>query len=863
MQAIILAAGMGKRLKKLTKDNTKCMIKVNGVTLIERILHQLDCRNLSRIVIVEGYEGKKLINYIESLSIHTPIEYIDNPIYDKTNNIYSLALAKDYLCKEDTLLLESDLIFEDSLLDILIDDPRESLALVDKYESWMDGTCVVLEDDDSITDFVPGNKFQYEDMFKYYKTVNIYKFSRHFSETHYVPFLEAYSKALGNNEYYEQVLRVITMLDEPEIRAKRLNGEMWYEIDDIQDLDIAESLFTSDEDRAQRISLRYGGYWRYPKVINFCDPGNPYFPPKRMIDELKANLERVISAYPSGAEVNSLLAAKNIGVDTENVAIANGVEELIKSILSIQPTEDSIGIVRPINEEYIQRLKGLNTEEYWCSTNDSLVAEDIKVRFMNTNIKLLILSNPNTHTGVYIEKNEICSILDWAEAEKIRVLLDESYIDFTSAEKASIIESDLYKKYTKLIVLRNLSASQGMFGLRIGCAISADAEEIGKIRKDLTIWNINSVAEFYLQIFEKYKKAFASSLRATRNARNKLVADIECIDGICPIPSETNFVTCKIISDKYNSENLISELLKHNILVKNVSKRIMGQNDCIRIAVRKEDENKHLVDIMADIINSKFGNSRIADAKCNIDNGRTKKFFDERADKKLPHRYNYVIYQDLNPSLALERDRYEKERFLPHMNVQSCSDVLDIGCGVGRWADEFVKHLVKGHYIGVDYSEGLLEIAKSQFSNKENFSFFQGSFQEIKNVLKNNNLPCESGYDIILINGILMYINDDDIDDCIITASGLIKSGGCIYIKESVGINKRFTLKDFYSNELTHNYNAIYRSITEYQDLFDSVFGSDQFECSDKGYTWDSTQENRTETSSYFWIYKKTGAEDV
>lgn len=202
MQGLILAAGMGKRLKELTKHNTKCMVQVNGVTLIERMLHQLENLHLSRIVIVVGYEGKKLIDFIDTLGIYTPICYVNNPIYDKTNNIYSLSLAKEYLLREDTLLLESDLIFEDSVLQALVEDDGETLALVDKYESWMDGTCVKMGKDGSIEAFIPGKKFVFEDIPQYYKTVNIYKFSRHFSETFYVPFLDAYSKALGNNEYY-------------------------------------------------------------------------------------------------------------------------------------------------------------------------------------------------------------------------------------------------------------------------------------------------------------------------------------------------------------------------------------------------------------------------------------------------------------------------------------------------------------------------------------------------------------------------------------------------------------------------------------------------------------------------------------
>lgn len=236
MQAIILAAGMGKRLKQLTQNNTKCMVKVNGIPMINRTLSQLDRLSLSRIVIVVGYEGEKLTGHIRTLDVKTPVVFVENPIYNKTNNIYSLFLAKDYLLKEDTLLLESDVIFQDSVLDCLMEDPRDSLALVAKYEAWMDGTCVRLSEQDDIIDMISKKQFRFSEIEDYYKTVNLYKFSREFSRTHYVPFLEAYTKALGNNEYYEQVLKVLVALDDPGIKAKRLSPDQkWYEIDDIQE----------------------------------------------------------------------------------------------------------------------------------------------------------------------------------------------------------------------------------------------------------------------------------------------------------------------------------------------------------------------------------------------------------------------------------------------------------------------------------------------------------------------------------------------------------------------------------------------------------------------------------------------------
>ena len=243
MQAVILAAGMGSRLKNLTSDQAKCMVTVNGSTLIERMLYQLDELGLSRIVLVVGYEAQKLIKYVNSLGIQTPVAYVENTIYAKTNNIYSLALTEEYLKGDDTLLLESDLIFEKDLLRNLVDDKRSTLAVVDMYQPWMEGTCFALGENDSVCEMISSKKRPIASMKGYYKTVNIYKFSNKFLKESYVPLLDAYMSKHGKNDYYEQVLCELLGQEQCELRAKRLDGELWYEIDDVQDLIVAEKLF--------------------------------------------------------------------------------------------------------------------------------------------------------------------------------------------------------------------------------------------------------------------------------------------------------------------------------------------------------------------------------------------------------------------------------------------------------------------------------------------------------------------------------------------------------------------------------------------------------------------------------------------
>lgn len=595
LQAIILAAGMGRRLKELTQNNTKCMVKVNGVTLIERMLRQIDRQHLSRIIIVVGYEGQKLVDYVGTLGINTPVTFVNNPIYDRTNNIYSLYLACDYLCMDDTLLFESDLIFEDSVLEELLGDPRDTLCLVDKYQSWMDGTCVKLSDDDTIEAFVPGKKFKFEEADSYYKTVNIYRFAKHFSETHYVPFLKAYRSALGENEYYEQVLRVVTMLDEPLIKAKRLSGQKWYEIDDIQDLDIAESIFTpDDETRVGLLQERYGGYWRYPELTDFCYLVNPYFPPRRMIDEVKASFAKLLTGYPSGMRVNSLLAAKNFGVPAENILVGNGAAELIKGLMGVLPGK--IGIVRPTFEEYANRRNEEEIVAYWPDNDDYTYGyEDLTDFFDGKGIKSLVIINPDNPSGNYIEKKELLKLIDRAGRKGIKLVIDESFADFADEPDNSLINGELLRANRHLYVVKSISKSYGVPGLRLGVLASGDTDLISHLKEDVSIWNINSFAEFYMQISEKYNQDYADALVRFRRERNRFMDGLRKVKGLRVIPSQANFFMAEVTGGISAEEITKRLIVNDDILIKNLCPKMNSRiKQFIRIAIRDTKDNDRL-----------------------------------------------------------------------------------------------------------------------------------------------------------------------------------------------------------------------------------------------------------------------------
>ncbi len=599
MQAIILAAGMGKRLGELTKNNTKCMVEVNGIRLIDRMITQLSKFNLNRLVIVVGYEGKKLIDYIgHRYDDILKIEYINNPIYDRTNNIYSLALAKEELCKDDTILLESDLIFEDRMLELLINHRDPDLALVAKYETWMDGTMVCVDNDRNITNFVPKEAFCYENADVYYKTVNIYKFSSEFSKYQYVPFLEAYCRVMGNNEYYEQVLRILLHLHSSTLKALPITNEKWYEIDDVQDLDIASTIFSDKDIKWKEYHKRYGGYWRFPQMLDYCYLVNPFFPPKRMKDELRANFDTLLENYPSGMQINSLLAGKYFGVKQDYIVVGNGAAELIKVVME-EHSGDKVGIIYPTFDEYPNRLRKEQIVPFFPQNkNFEYTAEDLMAYFEDKNISLMMLINPDNPSGHFMPKNDVLQLAEWCAIKGIRLLVDESFVDFTyGAVDNSLLYDDILTAYPHMMVMKSISKSYGVPGLRLGILATADIDLIVRMKKEVSIWNINSFAEFYLQIYGKYEKDYIKACAKFIAERETFYTELQSIPYLRVIPSQANYFLCEVIA-KYTSSELTQKLIENDVIVSNcgLKSNMFGYN-LVRLAIRSRKDNARLIDI--------------------------------------------------------------------------------------------------------------------------------------------------------------------------------------------------------------------------------------------------------------------------
>lgn len=604
MQAIILAAGMGKRLRDLTKSNTKCMVPVNGVPLIDRLLEQLAHLDLKRVVLVVGYEAPKLIAHIGNrYADRLKIEYVHNPIFDKTNNIYSLALASDKMQEDDTLLIESDLIVDDALFQLIMKDPYPNLALVAKYQTWMDGTMVRIDDEHNIINFVPKKAFKYADTDAYYKTVNIYKFSQEFSKNKYIPFLKAYCAALGNNEYYEQVLRVITFLDKSDLKALPIGNEKWYEIDDKQDLDIAEAIFAQEDDLLKKYYGRFGGYWRFPQMLDFCYLVNPYFRSSKIIDEMQANFRTLVADYPSGMKVNSLLASKCWGIKEEYIIPGNGAAELIKALMELLP--GSLGVTRPTFEEYPNRRDQETLVTFVPDNADfRYSAQDLMRFFERHPVDNLLLINPDNPSGNFIPVKDLLALANWCESRGIRLIVDESFVDFSENwQDNTLLRDDILETYPHLVVMKSISKSYGIPGLRLGILCSADKTLIDEMKKRVSIWNINSFAEFFMQIFNKYEKDYHQACDKFIVERKHFEDQLRQIKFLRVIPSQANYFLVEVLPPYTPKGIALTMLREHAILMKDCSnKGGFNGKAYMRIAVRNRQDNEKLISVLKAIL---------------------------------------------------------------------------------------------------------------------------------------------------------------------------------------------------------------------------------------------------------------------
>lgn len=591
MQAIILAAGMGKRLKTLTQHNTKCMIEVNGEKLIDRSVQAILDSGINKIVIVVGYQSKNLKDHVLHRWHDKDITFIENNNFEKSNNIYSLFLTKEYLLKDDTVLLESDLIFDKEILVELVKDKRKNIAVVSKYQDWMDGTVVDIDTtDNSIKSFILKNNQNNIDLYSMYKTVNIYKFSKEFLKNIYIPMLEIYCQSPNLNKYYEDALMVISNIMPNIFGIIKTDKYLWYEIDNINDYRVAETIF-SKEDRHEKYLSRYGGYWKFPELLDYCYLVNPYFPTKTMLKQISDQSDILISNYPSGINVINQMVSDIFDLDPEYITTGNGASELTSILIkSISPCK--IATFYPSFDEYWKKSSQYNCDVTQINSfnldEKSMINEIVKI---SESCNYIILVNPENPTGNMISIDSIKYILKEIDKNNAKLVLDESFVDFAGLGlSGSMMQNKILIENKNLIVIKSISKSFGVPGIRLGVIASSNKELIKSIRLKEPLWNINAYAEKFLEILSNNMDSYWKACDELVKEKSRFTKILRSTD-IVVYDSYANFLLIDLGIKGLGFEEFC---LKNNILIKNLfNKKGITSKTIFRIAIKDKESNDY------------------------------------------------------------------------------------------------------------------------------------------------------------------------------------------------------------------------------------------------------------------------------
>lgn len=588
MRAIILAAGYGNRMRPLTDTTHKTLLRIGDRTLIGRIVDGLRAHGVTDIVVVTGYLADELEGALTDAYPDVAFTFVRNLRYRETNNICSLAMAFEAMdVDDDILLIESDLVYEPAVIRRAIESRYPNVALVDRYRSGMDGTVVTVADH-VITSIIPphlqGPSFEFSDKFK---TLNIYKFSREFCATVFRQLLSYYTKTIDDNCYYELILGILIYIGRAQIHAEILDGEAWAELDDPNDVRVAEFTFDPARRRAL-IEESFGGLWSH-NVTDFGFIRNMHFPPGAILAELKGNLANLLYNYGSRQSVLDQKLAYVLLCDPGRVLALNGASQAYP-LLRAYFRGQKILIPEPTFGEYAR------LGERPLTYSDAVGIDLGELETQAQQSDLVVVVNPNNPTGSLIPTEWLFAFAE--RNPRKRILVDESFIDFSG--QPSMMERLHDRPLRNVIVLKSLSKCLGVPGLRLGYLYTADTDLRAYCAREIPIWNMNSMAEFFLEVILKHRRALAQSFRRTMVDREELqaaLAALPCVERA--FDSGANFLLVRLSGGPATAAALADRLLaEHSIYVKDVSARFPDGRGYWRLAVRSAEENRRLVGLL-------------------------------------------------------------------------------------------------------------------------------------------------------------------------------------------------------------------------------------------------------------------------
>ena len=355
------------------------------------------------------------------------------------------------------------------------------------------------------------------------------------------------------------------------------------------------------------VSSLYGGFWNFG-IKDFCYLVNPYFPPSAFTESLRSRLDELLRSYPSTNWYISSLISKALGLTHEEIVIGNGASELISAITSRYVKNLAVPV--PTFDEYFNRAvsQGKKVSLYQLGEDFTLDVDGFLQHVRDSNANSALIINPNNPTGSLVSRDSMWHILESLRQLDL-VIVDESFIDFASSDPVPSV-MDRISDFPNLVILKSLSKVYGVAGLRLGYAVSGNREMVASLRRDVPIWSVNSLAQFFLEEMENYQQQFVDSCTEVHMATQVLYDGLQSVPYLHPYPSQGNFVLCKVDHGFTAAQLTISLFNEFGVLINDCSRKKGLDDRFVRIASRTKDENVQLVQALrwlADTPQTKIG----------------------------------------------------------------------------------------------------------------------------------------------------------------------------------------------------------------------------------------------------------------
>lgn len=625
MRAVILAAGKGIRLFPYTASKPKCLLEINGVPILERTIQQLRAQGIKDIAVVIGYLAEKVESKLEDLQSRFPditLHPIVNALYYRTGTIYSLWLVREW-AREGFVLVEGDVICDHGILEDLVRSPDSSALVIDFRSPVGEEEMKVEVEGEKLVAISKGldpAKCQGE-------YIGMAKFSREGSRM----FLTEVERMIEQGQvggFYEAALE--RTLDRLSISLYATGTRRWTEIDYIDEYQRAREIFLDEltarplqydpsifegTTHSPSVSLLSGGV-EAAHLLEFCHPTNPYFPPEEMVNELLFQLPRIMRQYPSENHRLSSLVAHRLEVDPDEVVVGNGASELI-SIICHNLTERLL-VPIPTFSEYTEAPEAAGKQVIPLQLEEnrgfSLDPDELLAAVRRSKADSVVLINPHNPTGHFIEPEDLKALL--TELRDLRmVILDESFVEFAGISQVPTLVHNRVD-YANLVFVRSLGKEFGVPGLRLGCLVTTDTDIASKLRRALPAWNVNGLAELFLELLPKYQEAYEQGRVKSIEATQALFEGVSSLQGIKTYSTRANFVLARLVNGMISTTLRNILLRRHLIYIRDCANKLGLGHRFVRIASRTTEENVQFVRLLQSVLESEVDELYTTDRLC-------------------------------------------------------------------------------------------------------------------------------------------------------------------------------------------------------------------------------------------------------